>query len=579
MPQHSPGKYLRFEWHLPIELTCRHIKFHDIYKGRIGVLLGTSCVQFTHALEWIRGSPTRPAELRTELRWTIAGEFMHRRRTKSSFRKNFVLFATTEIHRNAADQFPPDILEHYWSIEKTANEPAESFVLSDVDNEALQTLEKTCRHNGERYEIGLPWKSDVNLPNNYYAALNRVRFLEKSLTRNNELKKKFDETLNTDLQKQYVTTVVMQNSPPEKIWYLPTHPVENPNKPGKVRRVANAASKYKNESLNSNLLAGPDLLANLLELILRFREHAVGVLADIEGMFMQIAIRPEDLSALRFLWMSDNYVLQYQYIRLTFGANCSPFCAILVLRRCAQDLASQFPDVLQAVLNNFYMDDFIQSFSTPVAARQLTNDLRTVLQRGGFRLTKFISNNSDALSSIPAEDREKSASKTKVLGQTWCLRTDSYTAPPPNSVDNPTTLRQLLSLVSSIFDPIGLLSPLVIQFKIMLQSLWKLGQTWDQAIPDYIQTSVNKLTDCYRAMPTVSVPRRAFRSATTVELHVFTEASNSALAAVIYARQPTFSHTSAQQTFVIGKSRVSPIKQKSIPKLELEAAVLGARLL
>ena len=295
--------------------VLRHIKFPDIDKGRIGVLLGTSCVQFTHALEWIRGSPNRPAGLRTELGWTIAGELMHRKRTKSSFRKNFVLFAATEIHRNDSDQFPTDMLEQYWSIEKTASEPAESF-LSDVDKEALQTLERTCRHNGERYEIGLPWKTDVQLPNNYYAALNRVRPLEKRLTRNPELKKRFDETLTTDLEKQYVKPVVKQNPPPEKIWYLPTHPVKNPNKPGKVRRVANAASKYKNESLNSNLLAGPDLLANLLELILRFREHAVGVLADIKGMFMQIAIRPEDQSALRFLWMSDNYVFQYQYIRL-----------------------------------------------------------------------------------------------------------------------------------------------------------------------------------------------------------------------------------------------------------------------
>ena len=120
----------------------RHIKFPDIDKGRIDVLLGTSCLQFTHALEWIRGSPTRPAGLCTELGWTIAGEFMHRRRTKSSFRKNFVLFAATEIHRNAANQFPPDMLEQYWSIKKTSSEPAKSFVLSDVDNEALQILEK-----------------------------------------------------------------------------------------------------------------------------------------------------------------------------------------------------------------------------------------------------------------------------------------------------------------------------------------------------------------------------------------------------------------------------------------------------
>ena len=234
---------------------------------------------------------------------------------------------------------------------------------------------------------------------------------------------------------------------------------------------------------------------------------------------------------------------------------------------------------MQAVLNNFHMDDFIQSFSTPAVARRLTKDLLTVLQRGDFRLTKFISNNSDALSFIPAQDRVKSASETKVLGQTWCLRTDSYTEPPPKSVNNPTALRQRFSLVSSIFDTINLLIPLVIQFKIILQSLWKLGQTWDHAIPAHIQTSVNKLTDCYRAMPTVSVPSRAFRSATTVELHNFTDVSNSAFTAVIYARQPTFSQTSAQQVFVIGKHRVSPIKQKSIPELELEAAVLAVRLL
>ena len=197
----------------------RHIKFPDIDKGRIGVLLGSSCVQFTHALEWIRGSPTRPAGLRTELGWTIVAEFMHRRRTKSSFRKNFVLFPATEIHQNAANQFPPDMLGQYWSMEKTASEPVKSFVLSDVDNEALQILEKTCRHNGERYEVGLPWKTDVNLPNNYYAALNRVRSLEKRSTRNPELKKRFDETLTTDLEKQYVKPVVKQNPPPEKIWY------------------------------------------------------------------------------------------------------------------------------------------------------------------------------------------------------------------------------------------------------------------------------------------------------------------------------------------------------------------------
>ena len=155
---------------------------------------------------------------------------------------------------------------------------------------------------GERYEIGLPWKSSVTLPNNYFAAVSQARSLEKRLRDKTIVLQKYKETLTKDLTSKYVEPVIKQ-PPPDKIWYLPTHLVENPNKPGKIRRVTNAASKIKGCSLNTCRLTGPDLLADLLELILRFREHAIGVLADIESMFMQI--RKEDQSALRFLWLED----------------------------------------------------------------------------------------------------------------------------------------------------------------------------------------------------------------------------------------------------------------------------------
>ncbi|XP_075257544.1 uncharacterized protein LOC142349699 [Convolutriloba macropyga] len=92
----------------------------------------------------------------------------------------------------------------------------------------------------------------------------------------------------------------MQAPPPESIWYLPHHPVTNPNKPGKVRRVANTASMFRGESLISKPLSGPDLLNNLVGVLLRFREHPVNVLSDIEGMFIQIAVRQEDQSAPHF---------------------------------------------------------------------------------------------------------------------------------------------------------------------------------------------------------------------------------------------------------------------------------------
>ena len=114
------------------------------------------------------------------------------------------------------------------------------------------------------------------------------------------------------------------------------HPVENINKPGKVRRVANAASKFRGQSLNSKFPTGPDLLYNFLGVLMRFRERCVAVLAYIEGIFMQIAIHQIDQSALRFLWLGDNQIQQYQITRFIFGENCSPSCAIYVFNHCAK---------------------------------------------------------------------------------------------------------------------------------------------------------------------------------------------------------------------------------------------------
>ena len=99
---------------------------------------------------------------------------------------------------------------------------------------------------------------------------------------------------------------------------------------------------FKGTSQNDNLLTGPDILTDLVEMILRFREHAFDVLADVEGMFMQIAIRSEDQSALRFHWLEYALVRQYQQTRLTFGTNCSPCSAIFALRGCSFDDCDEF---------------------------------------------------------------------------------------------------------------------------------------------------------------------------------------------------------------------------------------------
>ena len=150
----------------------------------------------------------------------------------------------------------------------------------------------------------------------------------------------------------------------EKDWHLPHHPVPNPNKPGKVRRVCNAAAKYNDICLNDKLLAGRDLLHGLFGTIFRFREVPIALTADIESMFLQVLER--DKSCLRFLWRPtvNESVQIYEYQRHVFGAKSSPTCANYALKRVAIDNEDEFSIAAKTIQNIFYMDDFIKSVET-----------------------------------------------------------------------------------------------------------------------------------------------------------------------------------------------------------------------
>ena len=180
----------------------------------------------------------------------------------------------------------------------------------------------------------------------------------------------------------------------EKEWYLPHHPVIKPNKPGKVRRVLNGAAKFHGTSLNKSLLTGPDLLQNLIHVLLRFRQHQFAVSADIEGMFLQVGVPDCDQPSLRFLWREDptTNVVVYQNTRHIFGAKNSPTCANHALQRTAKDNVGQYPEAAKAVLENFYMDDYLDSVDSPQRALKRSKELVHLLHLSGFKLTKFVSN-------------------------------------------------------------------------------------------------------------------------------------------------------------------------------------------
>ena len=310
---------------------------------------------------------------------------------------------------------------------------------------------------------------------------------------------------------------------------MPHHPVLNPNKRGKVRRVCNAAAKYKDVCLNDKLLAGPDLLHGLIGKIFRFREGPIALTADIESMFLQVQVPERDKSALRFLWRPTmNELVQiYEYQRHVFGAKSSPTCANYALKQVAIDNEDEFPIAAKTIQNNFYMDDFIKSVETTEEAIKVFKQLQPLLSKHGFELKKWIANSDAVTNAIPEDLRSISNTKqvevepskegSSVLGLQWTITDDSlqFCRGTSKEVETPITQRKILSLVSSVFDPLGLFVTFSVHMRRLLKSIWtKNGQQWDNSVePNEEEEEFLNWKDQLPEVAETSIDRRYFSTA------------------------------------------------------------------
>jgi len=365
--------------------------------------------------------------------------------------------------------------------------------------------------------------------------------------------------------------------------------VTNPNKPGKLRRVLNASSKFKGTSLNDKLLTGPDLIGDLLGILLRFRENSVAITADVEAMFMQVGVPPPDRKFLRFLWrMSKSDPIKlFEYRSHIFGKVDSPTIACYALLRAIDAYIPKHPDLAGIANKQFYMDDFLESLKNVLDATKCRQHLEEALASSNFNLTKWASNSREFLQALDSQSLAKPIDEMlapdnveRVLGAHWNLHLDLilFRVPPRLELQRPITQRKLLSFVASLFDPLGLAAPLVIRIKVLLQEIWKDGQKWDQPIEETKSNDVSAWISSLEDLQPVTIPRMYTSSPISgIELHVFCDASMDATAVVAYFRFVA-PGGNGQVAFVLGKTRVAPIKQQTIPKLELQAAVYAVRI-
>ena len=169
--------------------------------------------------------------------------------------------------------------------------------------------------------------------------------------------------------------------------------LQTPENPKKVRRVCNAAKRFRGYCLNDVLTKGFELLQNLFEVLFRFGENCVALTADIGEIYLQIQVPEQQGRYLRFLWTDeDGKLMAYKYNRHIFGAKSSATCATYALQQCAKLFGIEHPIASQVVTDNCYVDDMLLSVHTTEQVSEVIYELQSLLPKGGFNLTKWFSN-------------------------------------------------------------------------------------------------------------------------------------------------------------------------------------------
>ena len=240
-------------------------------------------------------------------------------------------------------------------------------------------------------------------------AKRHLQMLGKRLNKDRNLKERYTKGIHELLEKGYAELVPLEdvNRADGKVWYLLHHPVHNPKKPDKTRIVFNCAAKLGKSSLNDHVWQGPDLAIKLVGVLLRFRQGAIAFIADIEAMFLQERVPPDDRDVLRFLWFQEDDIgdqaIAYCMTHL-FGGVWSPSSANYALQQVTREYKDEFPQaVLDTILCNFYVVDCLKSVKTLETAVSLTGQVMQLLAKRGFNLTKFVSNSPELMTSAPKD--------------------------------------------------------------------------------------------------------------------------------------------------------------------------------
>ena len=573
-----------------------HIKdlnLADAGEGELDVdlLIGSDFYWSILSGKVLRGDGCGPVALDSKVGWILSGSAAGNQATKQQSIN--LIYNSTPTHvvcieTNSNNDSIESKLSKFWDLE--------TLGICDNENHPDQVFLNDIKVNSEgRYEVQLPFKANHPvLSDNFELAEKRLRNTLKRLKSNPKLLKLYDDVFQE--QKQFgIIEPANKTGTSGETHYLPHHAVIKENKQtSKVRIVFDASSKVRGPSLNDCLHKGPQLTPLLFDILLRFRSFAVALTADIEKAFLQISIAEDDRDYLRFLWFEDVFqdepkIVRNRFARVVFGVNSSPFLLNGTIRKHASNYLDIDAEFVEKVMKSFYVDDCISGESSTEKAFQLFKKLKTRFLEGLFCLRKWRTNDPDLRQQIYSieETEPIESSQEKILGIVWDENADIFKFDLSELIEAASakkpTKRNILSILSSFYDPLGLIQPIIVSLKLLFQNICKRKFDWDDEISDDLKETWFSLINNLKHSNIIQVPRPYIitdvsNPVVECELHGFSDASEKAYGANIYLRSQTKSGA-IQVTLVASKSRVSPIKCVTIPRLELLGNLLLSRLM
>ncbi|XP_068674508.1 uncharacterized protein [Montipora foliosa] len=505
------------------------------YKEEIDValLLGINCARAIKPREIIPGNDDDPYAKRTALGWgvvsmvaldTCEGEESVGVNRVPSYEVPFSpkKMCHFVLKTHAKEVINPAQVNRMFELDFSEMK-TEDYPLSYEDRSFMSKVSKGIHQRFDgHYEMPLPLKQEsITLPDNKEIALIRLSKFKRRLKTDSKYRKDYLSFMSDLISRGYAEKVPAEERAIKngQVWYIPHHGVYHPKKPGKIRVLFDCSVEFAGDSLNRHLLQGPDQTNNLIGVLCRFLQEPIALMCDIEGMFHQV-----------------------------------------------------------------------HSVAALEAAISLVKDTKKLCEKGGFNLHKFICNHKSVIDPIPNEDRSKDLQNLDItkdtlpieraLGVQWCVESDTLQF-RVQLKDQPLTRREILSTISSVFDPLGMLAPLILVGKVILQELCRDGTGWDDSIPESLKARWERWRGDLHLLSSLKIPRcfkpEGFGEPKTVELHHFSDASKDAYGQCSYLRLTTYSGQ-IHCSLAMAKSRVAPLKPITIPRLELTAALVSVKI-